>query len=52
LLAAFDGVVKSGKPKLILVCGFSGISKTSITSELHKIIVMRRGLFVEFEARF
>jgi len=31
---------------------FSGISKTSITSELHKIIVMRRGLFVEFEARF
>jgi hypothetical protein len=45
LLAAFDQVVASGRPKLVLVSGYSGIGKSSVVNELHKALVPPRGLF-------
>ena len=45
LLAAFDRVVESGEPELILVSGYSGIGKSSVVHELHKALVPSRGLF-------
>src|SRR6267378_106665 len=45
LLAAFDRVVTSGRPKLVLVSGYSGIGKSSVVNELHKALVPPRGLF-------
>src|SRR5262245_23559928 len=45
LLAAFDRVVASGKPELVLVSGYSGIGKSSVVNELHKVLVPPRGLF-------
>lgn len=45
LLASFDRVVKSGKPELVLVSGYSGIGKSSVVNELHKALVPPRGLF-------
>ena len=45
LLAAFDRVVKSGAPELVLVSGYSGIGKSSVVHELHKVLVPPRGLF-------
>ncbi|WP_292364366.1 AAA family ATPase [Mesorhizobium sp.] len=45
LLAAFDRVVGSGRPELILISGYSGIGKTSVVHELHKELVPPRGLF-------
>ncbi len=38
LLAAFDRVVKSGTPELVLVSGYSGIGKSSVVHELHKVL--------------
>jgi serine/threonine protein kinase len=46
LLTAFDRVVASGIPELVLVSGYSGIGKSSIVNELHKVIVMPRGIFI------
>jgi PAS domain S-box-containing protein len=45
LLASFDRIVKSGAPELVLVSGFSGIGKSSVVNELHKVLVPPRGLF-------
>jgi len=45
LLTAFDRVVKSGEPALVLVSGFPGIGKSSVVQELHKALVPPRGLF-------
>src|SRR5271157_2640457 len=45
LLDAFDRVVASGKPELVLVSGYSGIGKSSVVNELHKALVPPRGLF-------
>ena len=45
LLAAFDRIVKSGAPELVLVSGYSGIGKSSVVNELHKVLVQPRGLF-------
>jgi PAS domain S-box-containing protein len=45
LLASFDRVVVSGKPELVLVSGYSGIGKSSVVNELHKVLVPPRGLF-------
>ena len=45
LVAAFDRVVASGATELVLVSGYSGIGKSSIVSELHKVLVPPRGLF-------
>src|SRR4029077_6884954 len=45
LLAAFNRVVAEGAPELVLVSGYSGIGKTSVVNELHKVLVPPRGLF-------
>ena len=45
LRAAFDRVVKSGAPELVLVSGYAGIGKSSVVNELHKALVPSRGLF-------
>ena len=45
LLAAFDRIVSGGAPELVLVSGYSGIGKSSVVNELHKVLVPPRGLF-------
>ena len=45
LLAAFDRVVAHGTPELVLVSGYSGVGKSSVVNELHKVLVLPRGLF-------
>ncbi|HEY2757152.1 MAG TPA: AAA family ATPase [Pseudolabrys sp.] len=45
LLASFDRIAKSGPPELVLVSGYSGIGKSSVVNELHKVLVPPRGLF-------
>ena len=45
LLAAFERVVKTGTPELVLVSGYSGTGKSSVVNELHKVLVGPRGLF-------
>ena len=45
LLAAFDRIVESGAPELVLVSGYSGIGKSAVVNELHKALVPTRGLF-------
>jgi PAS domain S-box-containing protein len=45
LLAAFERVVAHGTPELVLVSGYSGIGKSSVVNELHKVLVPPRGLF-------
>src|SRR6202035_5888875 len=45
LLDAFDQVVTTGKPNLVLVSGYPGIGKSSVVNELHKVLVPPRGLF-------
>jgi PAS domain S-box-containing protein len=46
LLAAFDRVVMHGGPELVLVSGYSGIGKSSVVNELHKVVVLPRGIFI------
>jgi PAS domain S-box-containing protein len=45
LLASFDRVVRSGTPELVLVSGYSGVGKSSVVNEVHKVLVPPRGLF-------
>jgi hypothetical protein len=45
LLASFERVVACGTPELVLVSGYSGIGKSSVVHELHKVLVQPRGLF-------
>ncbi|HXB67525.1 MAG TPA: AAA family ATPase, partial [Candidatus Acidoferrales bacterium] len=45
LLAAFDRVVAQGIAELVLVSGYSGVGKSSVVNELHKVLVPQRGLF-------
>jgi PAS domain S-box-containing protein len=45
LLAAFDRVVTQGRPELVLVYGYSGVGKSSVVNELHKVLVPSHGLF-------
>jgi PAS domain S-box-containing protein len=45
LVAAFDKVVSQGTTELVLVSGYSGIGKSSVVHELHKVLVPPRGLF-------
>ena len=45
LLASFDRVVAQGAPELVLVSGYSGVGKSSVVNELHKVLVPPRGLF-------
>jgi PAS domain S-box-containing protein len=46
LLEAFDRVVARGTPELVLVSGYSGIGKSSVVNEVHKSIVLPRGIFI------
>src|SRR6266436_6644313 len=45
LLTAFERVVATGAPELVLVSGYSGIGKSSVVNELHRALVSPRGLF-------
>ena len=45
LLGCFDRIINTGVPELVLVTGYSGIGKSSIVNELHKVLVPPRGLF-------
>ena len=45
LLASFDRIVAGGRPELVLVSGYSGIGKSAVVNELHKPLVLPRGLF-------
>jgi PAS domain S-box-containing protein len=46
LLGAFGRVVVDGATRLVLVSGYSGIGKSSVVNELHKVIVLPRGIFI------
>ena len=43
---AFERVVTSGAPELVLVSGYSGVGKSSLVHELDRPIVAKRGIFV------
>jgi PAS domain S-box-containing protein len=45
LIAAFDRVATKGNAELVLVSGYSGVGKSSVVNELHKVLVPPRGLF-------
>ncbi len=45
LLAAFSRVAAVGTPELVLVSGYSGVGKSALVNELHKALVLPRGLF-------
>jgi len=45
LLACFHRMVNDGAAELVLVSGYSGIGKSSVVNELHKVLVPPRGLF-------
>jgi len=45
LLTCFDRIVNSGTVELVLVSGYSGIGKSSVVNELHRVLVEPRGLF-------
>ena len=45
LLACFHRVVEYGATELVLVSGYSGIGKSSVVNEVHKLLVPPRGLF-------
>ncbi len=45
LLSCFDRIAKDGATELVLVSGYSGIGKSSVVNELHKVLVESRGLF-------
>jgi predicted ATPase/signal transduction histidine kinase/GAF domain-containing protein/CheY-like chemotaxis protein len=44
LLACFDRAAH-GTPELVFVTGYSGIGKSSLVQELHKVLVPSRGLY-------
>jgi PAS domain S-box-containing protein len=45
LLASFERVAATGTVEFVLVSGYSGIGKSSVVHELHKVLVPPRGLF-------
>ncbi|WP_437870813.1 AAA family ATPase [Sorangium sp. So ce363] len=45
LLRAFERVLDTGSPELVLISGYSGIGKSTLVHELHKPVVRKRGLF-------
>jgi PAS domain S-box-containing protein len=45
LLAGFERIVQGGAPEMVLVSGYSGIGKSAVVNELHKVLVPLRGLF-------
>jgi PAS domain S-box-containing protein len=45
LLATFDRVVANGTAEFVLVSGYSGVGKSSVVNELHRVLVPPRGFF-------
>ncbi len=45
LVDAFGRVLATGSSEIVLVSGYSGIGKSSVVNELHKVLVPPRGLF-------
>ncbi len=45
MLSAFSRIIRTGTPELVLVSGYSGIGKSSVVNELHRVLVPPRGLF-------
>ena len=45
LVSSFDDVLATGTSALVLVTGYSGIGKSSVVNELHRVLVPPRGLF-------
>ena len=45
LLSTFRRIAESGAPELVLVSGYSGIGKSSVVNELHRVLVPPHGLF-------
>src|SRR5260370_39568451 len=45
LLAGFERIVQGGASEMVLVSGYSGIGKSAVVNELHKVLVPLRGLF-------
>jgi predicted ATPase/signal transduction histidine kinase len=45
LLASFERVVQLGTTQLVLVSGYSGVGKSSVVGELHKVLVPPKGQF-------
>ena len=45
LVAAFERVATRGSTELVLVSGYSGVGKSSLVGELHKVLVPPRCLF-------
>ncbi len=43
--SALERVVQSARSELVLVSGYSGIGKSSVVNELHKLVVPHGGLF-------
>jgi PAS domain S-box-containing protein len=46
LLGAFERVIESGTPEMVMVAGYSGIGKTSLVRELYGPVVRERGYFI------
>ncbi|WP_437873535.1 AAA family ATPase [Sorangium sp. So ce363] len=46
LLCAFERVVATGSPELVLVSGYSGIGKSTLVHELYRPIVRERAFFL------
>jgi predicted ATPase/signal transduction histidine kinase len=45
LLDSFDRVISTGLPELVLVSGYSGVGKSAVVNDLHRVLVPPRGLF-------
>ncbi|WP_077044121.1 AAA family ATPase [Pseudomonas sp. KK4] len=45
LVTAFNRIITSSATELVLVTGYSGIGKSSVVNELHKVLVPTRGIF-------
>jgi PAS domain S-box-containing protein len=45
LLTTFDRVFTHGASELVLISGYSGVGKSSVVNELHKVLAPPRGLF-------
>lgn len=45
LLSSFDRVLTHRDTQLVLVSGYSGIGKSSVVNELHRVLVPPRGLY-------
>jgi PAS domain S-box-containing protein len=45
LVGAYERVAMTGAPELMMICGYSGIGKSSIVNEMHRVLLPSRGLF-------